>query len=66
MVLYRVFPFKYYIHESLHSHSCMNSCYSFMSCYCCMVAVIVGYDRNLPYNPYMVLSLCYTNDYTLL
>nr|DAK18552.1 MAG TPA: hypothetical protein [Caudoviricetes sp.] len=20
------FPFKYYIHESFHSHSCMNSC----------------------------------------
>ena len=48
MVLYRVFPFKYYIHESLHSHSCMNSCYSFMSCYCCMVAVILGYDWNVP------------------
>ena len=33
MVLYRVFPFKYYIHESFHSHSCMNSCYSFMCSY---------------------------------
>ena len=50
MVLYRVFPFKYYIHESFHSHSCMNSCYSFM-CYGFMVVVIVGYDWNVPYNP---------------
>ena len=42
MVLYRVFPFKYYIHESFHSHSCMNSCYSFMCSYMVsLVAVIV-------------------------
>ena len=31
-----------------------------------MVAVILGYYRNVPYNPIMVLSLCYTNDCTLL
>jgi len=39
--------------------------YSFM-CYCFMVAVILGYDWNVPYNPIILLSLCYTNDCTLL
>ena len=43
MVLYRVFPFKYYIHESLHSHSCMNSCYSFM-CYVMVLWLLLSLD----------------------
>ena len=48
MVLYRVFPFKYYIHELISFiHFMMNSCYSFM-CYCFMVAVILGYYRYVP------------------
>ena len=43
MVLYRVFPFKYYIHESFHSHSCMNSCYSFM-CYVMVLWLLLSLD----------------------
>ena len=56
MVLYRVFPFKYYIHESFHSHSCMNS-FSLVHVLCngFMVAVILGYDWNVPY----ILLYCY-------
>nr|DAX26027.1 MAG TPA: hypothetical protein [Caudoviricetes sp.] len=53
------FPFKYYIHESFHSHSCMNSCYSFM-CYVMVLWLLLSLDMigMFPYNPIMVLSLC--------
>ena len=37
------FPFKYYIHESFHSHSCMNSCYSFM-CYVMVLWLLLSLD----------------------
>nr|DAS64125.1 MAG TPA: hypothetical protein [Caudoviricetes sp.] len=41
--------FLRYIHELISFiHFMMNSCYSFM-CYGYMVAVILGYDWNLPY-----------------
>ena len=67
MVLYRVFPFKYYIHESFHSHSCMNSCYSFMSCYHRYIGMIdiwllFSMIDIIPYgiNPYVIpmIPLC--------
>lgn len=60
-----VFPFKYYIHESFHSHSCMNSCYSFM-CYVMVLWLLLSLDIQMKrYNPIMVLSLCYSYDSTL-
>ena len=57
MVLYRVFPFKYYIHELVSLiHFMMNS-FSLVHVfiYGFMVAVVVGYDRNVPY----ILLYCY-------
>ena len=56
MVLYRVFPFKYYIHESFHSHSCMNSCYSFM-CYVMVLWLLLLLDM-IGMFPYILLY-CY-------
>ena len=57
------FPFKYYIHESFHSHSCMNSFYSFMCSY--MVLWLLLSLDIIGMFPYILLycyPLCYTND----
>nr|DAY34672.1 MAG TPA: hypothetical protein [Caudoviricetes sp.] len=59
--------FLRYIHELISFiHFMMNSCYSFM----CTCILIIGYVLDMigmfPYNPIILLSLCYTNDSSLL
>ena len=50
MVLYRGFSFQSFIHELVALIHFIHEArfHSFMSC-CFMVAVILGYDRNVPY-----------------
>ena len=57
MVLYRGFSFQSFIHELVALIHFIHGTrfHSFMSCYCCMVAVILGYDWNVPY----ILLYCY-------
>ena len=68
MVLYRVFPFKYYIHELVSLIQFMYELVLLVHVfiYGFMVAVILGYDWNVPYillwyYPYVmgIIPLCY-------